>query len=132
MSRLVISAADRNTVLAACAGLAVLATSVSPAAASTPPAYHISNHFAMQAASPEELRQWREWLVEHDVEVLGPINHGGQALSIYFHDPNGIRLEIATPLDPDWNRHTEKGQADLAAWIEAKERAQRDAMWRAP
>ena len=93
-----------------------------PAATSTHPAYDIFNHFAMQADSPEELHQWREWLGQNDVEVLGPIDHGS-ILSIYFHDPNGLRLEIATPLTSDWNRRVERGQADLAAWIAAKNRA---------
>jgi hypothetical protein len=54
--------------------------------------------------------------------VLGPIDHGS-ILSIYFHDPNGLRLEIATPLTSDWNRRVELGQNDLAEWIAAKNRA---------
>jgi catechol 2,3-dioxygenase-like lactoylglutathione lyase family enzyme len=93
-----------------------------PAAISTHPAYDIFNHFAMQADSPEELHQWREWLDQNDIEVLGPIDHGS-ILSIYFHDPNGLRLEIATPLTSDWNRRVELGQTDLAEWIAAKNRA---------
>ena len=46
--------------------------------------------------------------------------------SIYFHDPNGIRLELTTPLDREWNRHAEQGQADLKLWVETKERARRE------
>ena len=79
----------------------------------------------MQAASPDEVQKWHDWLVENGIEVLGPINQP-RALSIYFHDPNGIRLEITTLLDPDWNRHTTQGYANLAAWIDVKERAQRE------
>jgi catechol 2,3-dioxygenase-like lactoylglutathione lyase family enzyme len=96
------------------------------AAASTHPAYEVFNHFALEAASPQELRRWHSWLSENDVEVLGPIDHNGQILSIYFHDPNGLRLEIAAPLNPSWNQRTDQGQADLAAWIEVKERARRE------
>jgi catechol 2,3-dioxygenase-like lactoylglutathione lyase family enzyme len=95
-----------------------------PAAASTHPAYDIFNHFALQAASPEELHEWQEWLNRNGIEVLGPIDHGS-ILSIYFHDPNGLRLEIATPLDTKWNRRTERGHADLAAWVAVKNRARR-------
>ena len=47
----------------------------------------------------------------------------GLILSIYFHDPAGIRLEITTPLDKQWNRHTEKGYADLKLWEECKAKA---------
>lgn len=92
------------------------------AATSTHPAYDIFNHFAMQADSPEELHKWREWLNQNGIEVLGPIDHGS-ILSIYFHDPNGLRLEIATPLSANWNRRTERGHADLAAWVAVKNRA---------
>ena len=34
----------------------------------------------------------------------GPIDHEGMIESIYFHDPNGIRLELTIPLDPQWNQ----------------------------
>ena len=37
----------------------------------------------------------------------------GVILSIYFHDPNGLRLEITTPLHPNWNRSTDRGHAGL-------------------
>jgi catechol 2,3-dioxygenase-like lactoylglutathione lyase family enzyme len=95
------------------------------AAAPTHPAYEIFNHFALQAASSKELHEWRAWLRQNDIEVLGPIDHGS-ILSIYFHDPNGLRLEIATPLSPNWNSRTEPGHADLAAWVAAKNRARRE------
>jgi catechol 2,3-dioxygenase-like lactoylglutathione lyase family enzyme len=97
-----------------------------PAAPSTHPAYDTFNHVAMQAASREEVRQWRDWLVQNGVEVIGPIDHKGMLESIYFHDPNGIRLEFTTPVDPDWNRHGEKGREDLRMWVETKERARRE------
>ena len=44
-------------------------------------------------------------------------------LSIYFHDPNGIRLEITTPIDEDWNNHPVEAERDLALWISAKKKA---------
>lgn len=44
--------------------------------------------------------------------------------SIYFHDPNGIRLEIPAPIDPQWNRHEERARRHLAAWYAAKRAAQ--------
>ena len=101
-------------------------TDLPPAAKSTHPAYDTFNHVALQAASPGELRRWRDWLVQCGVDVLGPIDHKGMIESIYFHDPNGIRLELTVPLDKEWNQHTHQGYADLKLWVETKERAQRE------
>ncbi len=101
-------------------------TDLPPAAKSTHPAYDTFNHVAFQVASREELRRWRDWLLECGVEVLGPVDHKGMIESIYFHDPNGIRLELTVPLDPAWNRHTEQGYADLELWVGTKERAKRE------
>ena len=46
--------------------------------------------------------------------------------SIYFHDPNGLRLELTVPHDPQWNQHAEQGYKDLKLWVETKERAKRE------
>jgi catechol 2,3-dioxygenase-like lactoylglutathione lyase family enzyme len=97
-----------------------------PAPASSHPAYDIFNHFAFQADSVEEVHQWKDWLVANGVEVRGPVDHDGVWLSVYFHDPNGIRLEVTRPLTEDWNRHSEKGHRDLKQWGEIKERAKRE------
>ena len=101
-------------------------TDLPPAAKSTHPAYDTFNHVALQVASQEELRRWHTWLKQNDVEVLGPVDHKGIIESIYFHDPNGIRLELTVPLDKEWNRHTQQGYADLKLWVETKERAKRE------
>jgi catechol 2,3-dioxygenase-like lactoylglutathione lyase family enzyme len=93
-------------------------------AKSTHPAYDIFNHIALQAKDREEVMKWYEWLKSNGVEVIGPTDHKGLILSIYFHDPAGIRLEITTPLDKSWNRHTEKGYADLKLWLDCKAKAQ--------
>ncbi|MEC3911879.1 VOC family protein [Sphingobium sp. CR2-8] len=86
-------------------------------------AYELFDHVALQAANHEEVDRWRDWLVANDLEVIGPTDHDGLIYSIYFHDPNGLRLEITTPTDPDWNKHTEKGKSDLALWCEGKKAA---------
>jgi catechol 2,3-dioxygenase-like lactoylglutathione lyase family enzyme len=101
-------------------------TDLPPAAKSTHPAYDTFNHVALQAADRQELRRWYEWLKSCGVEVLGPVDHKGMIESIYFHDPNGIRLELTVPLDKEWNRHTRQGYADLKLWVETKERAARE------
>jgi catechol 2,3-dioxygenase-like lactoylglutathione lyase family enzyme len=92
-------------------------------AKSTHPAYDIFNHIALQAKDRDEVLRWHEWLTSNGVEVIGPTDHKGMILSIYFHDPAGIRLEITTPLDKEWNRHTDKGYADLKLWLDCKEKA---------
>lgn len=92
-------------------------------AASSHPAYDIFNHIALQVEDPAEVLRWHEWLRANDVEVIGPTDHE-ITLSIYFHDPNGVRLEIVTPLDKEWNQHTAKGYADLKMWLDCKAKAQ--------
>ena len=56
--------------------------------------------------------------------MIGPTNHKDFLLSIYFHDPNGLRLELTTPLDKDWNCHTKQAYRDVELWVETKNRAQ--------
>ena len=101
-------------------------TDLPPPAKSTHPAYDTFNHAALQVGSQKELRRWYDWLKQNGVEVLGPVHHKGIIESIYFHDPNGIRLELTIPLDKEWNRHTRQGYADLELWVETKERAKRE------
>ncbi|MCC6474816.1 MAG: VOC family protein [Burkholderiales bacterium] len=90
------------------------------------PVYDIFNHFAFHADTREEVRRWRDWLARNGVEVRGPVDHDGQFLSIYFHDPSGLRLEVTAPTDSSWNRHTEEARRDLEYWVQAKERARRE------
>lgn len=92
-------------------------------AKSSHPAYDIFNHIALQAKDREEVLKWHEWLKANGIDVIGPTDHKGLILSIYFHDPAGIRLEITAPLDKQWNRHTDKGYADLQLWLDCKEKA---------
>ena len=56
------------------------------------------------------------------MEVLGPVDHK-IIYSVYFHDPNGLRLEITSPLLPVWNNNSEAAYASLADWVDVKERA---------
>lgn len=92
-------------------------------AKSTHPAYEIFNHIALEVDSREDIMNWHEWLTANGLDVIGPTDHKGMILSIYFHDPNGVRLEITTPLDAEWNNHTAEGERDLAMWTAAKKKA---------
>lgn len=97
-----------------------------PASKASHPAYDIFNHIAFQVDSVEEVKRWRAWLASKGIDVLGPVDHDGFVLSIYFRDNNGYRLELTTPLDRNWNCHAEEARRDVADWLAAKERAQRE------
>ncbi|MBT3534100.1 MAG: VOC family protein [Rhodospirillaceae bacterium] len=56
-------------------------------------------HFAMGVADHGALDVWQERLSAKGLEVEGPIDHGVFS-SIYFHDPNGYRLEFAAQNGP--------------------------------
>jgi len=102
------------------------APGVPPPSKASHPAYDIFNHIALEARDRAEVLRWYDWLKSQGVDVIGPTDHKGLILSIYFHDPAGIRLEITTPLDKEWNRHTDKGYEDLKQWVECKDKAKRE------
>ena len=54
------------------------------------------NHFAMVLGSRDELLIMRDRLREASVNVVGVTDHGFVE-SIYFFDPNGLRLEFTIP-----------------------------------
>jgi len=53
-----------------------------------------ARHIALNVESQQVLDQWEQRLREHKVEYVGPIDHEGTWNSLYFFDPNGIRLEL--------------------------------------
>lgn len=91
-------------------------------AKSTHPAYDVFTHIALEVDSVAEVRKWHEWLLANGIDVVGPTDHG-IIMSIYFFDPNGVRLEITTPLDKNWNNHTATAQEDFLLWTTAKREA---------
>lgn len=52
------------------------------------------NHLAMSVGSREELESARQRLLDAGVKVIGIVDHSWLQ-SIYFHDPNGLRLELS-------------------------------------
>ena len=47
--------------------------------------------------SKDEVDSWRERLAKHDVDLLSEINWDSGARSLYFRDPDGHLIELATP-----------------------------------
>ena len=84
-------------------------------------AYRTFQHLALQVGSTDEVDQWKRWLEANGIDVLGPVDHK-IIYSIYFHDPNGVRLEITTPTLASWNDDGERATAQLAEWNEVTTR----------
>jgi catechol 2,3-dioxygenase-like lactoylglutathione lyase family enzyme len=55
----------------------------------------VVHHFALRAGSLDELAAWHQHLNAHGVQATEPINRTYYS-SIYFRDPDGNILEIAT------------------------------------
>ncbi|MEM9654338.1 MAG: VOC family protein, partial [Actinomycetota bacterium] len=54
-----------------------------------------AQHLALEVDSVEELEEALTRITERGIDVLGPVDHGF-IRSIYFYDPSGHRLELAT------------------------------------
>jgi catechol-2,3-dioxygenase len=69
--------------------------------------------------SPATVDAWHRWLISNGVDVVGPVDHK-IIYSIYFYDPNGIRLELTTPIDPTWNNNPVAARESLREWEQVK------------
>jgi glyoxalase family protein len=54
-----------------------------------------THHFALQVTDYAGLLKWKRWLTDHQIKVDGPFDRH-YFTSIYFNDPDGTILEIAT------------------------------------
>jgi catechol 2,3-dioxygenase-like lactoylglutathione lyase family enzyme len=82
------------------------------------------------AVSEQRFSEMLERLKSADIPVLGPIDVGAQTYSIYFFDPNGIRLELSHQKQSDirvverWRQTKAEALAELrtlssdGAWLE--------------
>ena len=82
-------------------------------------------HIALRMDSLEELVAMRDRLAAHGLQVLGPVDHG-MCQSIYFFDPNGLRLEfaVATQTAEEAHAQRERARAELDAWTARRRPAQ--------
>jgi|SRR5215472_2671030 len=49
------------------------------------------------AVEPEHLEDWREWLQQNGVPIESTVHWERGGTSLYFRDPDGHLLELATP-----------------------------------
>jgi len=80
------------------------------------------NHLALTVGSVENLLQAKQRLEAAGVEVVGVTDHGF-INSIYFFDPNGIRLELTAQLEPTQHDPAvlQQARSRLDAWTARKE-----------
>ena len=85
------------------------------------------NHFAMQVKTVAEVEEWKKRLEAADINVVGMTDHGF-VKSIYFFDPNGIRLEITCEVIGESERQDHRADAHTAlkAWTDARPAPQTD------
>ncbi|WHZ11105.1 MAG: Glyoxalase family protein [Burkholderiaceae bacterium] len=79
------------------------------------------NHIALRVASESDLLAAKARLEAAGIEVLGVTDHH-IIHSIYFFDPNGLRLELTTPTVPqsEMDEHARRAHEALAAWTRVK------------
>jgi glyoxylase I family protein len=81
------------------------------------------NHLALRCGSLAEVEEAKRRLEAAGVDVIGVTDHKF-IKSIYFFDPNGIRLELTCEVGPEEYvaEARRRAHADLAAWTLEKAR----------
>ena len=85
------------------------------------------NHISFRVDSTQALKDMKARLEAHGVEVLGVTDHH-IFHSIYFFDPNGIRLELTAQLADEFQmlQESKTAHARLDAWTQRKEQWRQD------
>jgi catechol 2,3-dioxygenase-like lactoylglutathione lyase family enzyme len=78
------------------------------------------NHIALRVGSRSKLDEMKARLIAYEIEVLGITDHDGYIESIYFFDPNGLRLELTTEVAPAAMvaEFADHAHSQLAEWTE--------------
>lgn len=79
-------------------------------------------HIALKVDDEETLMAAKARLDEHNIDVIGPTDHA-IFKSIYFFDPNGVRVELAcnTGTDEMFQKVADEAEGMLAEWNKSKE-----------
>jgi glyoxylase I family protein len=85
------------------------------------------NHISFRVDSQQALRDMKARLEVHGVQVLGVTDHH-IFHSIYFFDPNGIRLELTAQLADEFQmlQESRTAHARLAEWTARKQQWRED------
>ena len=85
------------------------------------------NHISFRVDSQQALLDMKARLEGHGIEVLGVTDHH-IFHSIYFFDPNGVRLELTAQLADEFQmlQESKTAHARLADWTARKEQWRRD------
>lgn len=80
-----------------------------------------AQHLALEVESADALAAAHKNLLAHEIDVLGPVDHGF-IQSIYFYDPSGHRLELtARTVEPgDLDRFANEAPELIDAWTQRK------------
>jgi glyoxylase I family protein len=73
-------------------------------------------HIALSVGSMDELLEAKKKLESHGIEVRGVVDHEGIWNSIYFFDPNGVRLELTWQSEQLTDEHAREAERAVAAW----------------
>jgi len=97
-----------------------LGDNMAPAPSPNTPAW--VNHLALRMNSVDEVKAAKQRLEQAGIDVVGVTDHGF-VQSIYFFDPNGIRLELTTETLSEGEAEQYKATAHemLAAWNAEKQ-----------
>jgi catechol-2,3-dioxygenase len=81
------------------------------------------NHLALSVPSLNDLLTIKQKLQQAGIEVIGPTDHK-IFQSIYFFDPNGIRLELTAQLagQPELDRLEQEAHNRLNDWNRRKQK----------
>ena len=77
-----------------------------------------ARHLAMNVDSMDELLDYKKRLEDAGVSVIGVTDHEGIWQSIYFFDPNGIRLELTYQVRPLAEQDAAQAEIEVQKWIE--------------
>ena len=78
------------------------------------------NHLALAVEGEEALLAAKARLEAAGVPLVGPLDHDGFVRSIYFWDPNGVRLEFTYTIADEASiaAHTASAHEQLRRWTE--------------
>jgi len=84
-------------------------------------------HLALEVDSVEDVARMRDRLQEAGVETTDTVDHGF-IKSVYFFDPNGLRLEVTARTEPEG--YLEQAAASAREQLDAWQRRKADALAR--